>query len=195
MADKEVMVFAVSQFSSVAAALHPAPPVGPRPKPEDLFNALDTGSKGYLTQTDLQSAIVKISDQGAKLSAADAQAQAQEIFSKLDKNGDGKATLAEFKQAAPDGPPGGAAPTGGPPGGPPGGPQGAKGGKPPGGGPRGAGGGGAAQTNTTYDPADTNRDGVVSDLERLAYTAKHMSVATQAALKTYQSVSQNRRLI
>ncbi len=107
MADKEVMVFAVSQFSSVAAALHPAPPVGPRPKPEDLFNALDTGSKGYLTQADLQSAIVKISDQGAKLSAADAQAQAQEIFSKLDKNGDGKATLAEFKQAAPDGPPGG----------------------------------------------------------------------------------------
>jgi hypothetical protein len=180
------MVFAVSQFSSSAAAVQRVRPVEPRPKPEDLFNALDTGSKGYLTQADVQSAIVNISDRGAKLSAADAEAKAKDIFSKIDANGDGKATLAEFKQAAPDGPPGGAPPAGGP--------QGPKGARPPGGGPRGggaAGAGGSAANDTTYDAADTNKDGVVSDLERLAYNAKHMSAATQAALKTYQSVSSN----
>jgi hypothetical protein len=47
------MVFAASSFSSGAAALQPGPPVGPRPKPGDLFNALDTVAKGYLTQADL----------------------------------------------------------------------------------------------------------------------------------------------
>lgn len=183
------MVSAVSQFSSGAAAAQPVPRVGPRPKQEDLFNALDTGSKGYLTQADVQSAIVSISDQGAKLSAADAQAQAKEIFSKMDANGDGKATLAEFKQAAPDGPPGGALPAGGRQGGP----QDAQRGRPPGGGPKGGvGGAGASASNdTTYDAADTNKDGAVTDLERLAYNAKHMSAATKAALKTYQSVSSN----
>lgn len=179
------MVSAVSLFSSGAAAVQPVPRVGSRPRPEELFNALDSGSKGYLTQADLQSAIVSISDRGAKLSAADAQAKAQEVFSKMDANGDGKATLAEFKQAAPDGPPAGPPPAGGP-----------QGGRPPGGGPKGGGGGGggaggSAANDTTYDAADTNKDGVVSDLERLAYNAKHMSAATQAALKTYQSVSSN----
>jgi hypothetical protein len=51
-------------------------------------------------------------------------------------------------------------------------PQGARppegGGKPPGGG-----GGGAGGTSTTYDAADTNRDGTVSSLEALVYSMKH----------------------
>jgi hypothetical protein len=178
-----IVVSAVSRFNSSAAALQPVPPVPPvepRPKPEDLFNALDTGSKGYLTQEDLQSAIVNISDEGVKLSAADSQARAKEIFSKIDANGDGKATLEEFKQAAPE------RPSGGPP--PAGGPQDAKGGKPPGGGPRG---GGAAKSEASYDPADTNKDGVVSELERMAYSAKHVSTAAQTTPKSYQNVNES----
>ncbi len=187
------MVNVVTSYNSRASALQPVPPVAPRPRPEDLFNALDTGSKGYLTQADVQSAIVRISDQGKKLSAADAQTEAKAIFSRIDANGDGKATLAEFKQAAPDGPP-----AGGPPGDTAqatakGGEPAEKGGKPRGGGGggggAGGGGGGAAKPDTSYDPADTNKDGVVSELERLAYSVKHLSTSTQAALKAYESAS------
>jgi len=73
-------------------------------------------------------------------------------------------------------------PSGGPRGaGKPGGPGG-PGGAPKAGGSGGPGGaakaGGASSSSTTYDAADTNKDGVVSAQEALIYSLKHLSVST-----------------
>jgi hypothetical protein len=156
-----------------------SPPVAPaRPTHEDVFKKFDSESKGYLTKEDLQSAIVSISDRGAQLSKTDAAAKADEAFTQMDTNKDGRVTSAEFKVAADKAPP---------PAGPlPGGPKGGRGG----GGPGGAGGG----NSSNYDAADANKDGVVTQLEQAAYNAKHLAKSTAAskstvadALKAYQS--------
>ena len=154
--------------SSVAAAA--------RPSSEDVFKTLDSGGKGYLTQDDL----VKISPKGAQ--AADT-AKAEEAFKHMDANGDGKVSESEFKQAAP--------------------PKVAEGGK--GAPPVAAGGGGGAaksgassSSTSELDPADTNKDGKVSQQERQAYDAqqarktdsKSGSKPAEAAVKAYEAVAQ-----
>ena len=139
----------------------------PQLKPEEAFAKIDSTHKGFITESELASAIVKISPEGMSLSQAHAESMAKEAFAKMDANADGKVTGSEFKDAAPKGPP-----QGGPPGGRPAGPPP---GPPPGGGPGGPAGGkasAASSSSTSYDPADANQDGNVSDLERLAYTAK-----------------------
>jgi hypothetical protein len=144
-----------STLSSSSASALRAPPKAP--DPTQVFNDLDTDQKGYLTVSDLASAVVNISSQGSQLSADDAQAQAEEMFAKMDSDGDGQVTLSEFEDAAPPTPPAGSPPAQG-----------------------GAGGGGApppaassSSSSQTYDPADTNEDGTVSETERQAYAAKH----------------------
>ena len=138
-------------------------------KPEDAFKKIDSTNKGFITETELASAIVQFSPEGMSLSQTDAQSMAKDAFTKMDANADGKVTSAEFKDAAPKnspngGPPGGR-PSGPPPGPPPGGPSGAK--------------GGAASSSTqNYDPADTNQDGTVSEVERLAYASKQLTATT-----------------
>jgi len=142
----------------------PPPPL----KPDEVFKKLDSSNKGYITESDLASAIVQFSPEGMRLSQADAQAVAKDAFSKMDVNADGKVTSGEFKDAAPKN-----SPQGGPPGGRPSGP-------PPGGGPGGPGGPGgakAAGSSESYDPADTNQDGTVSELERLAYVGKQQTTS------------------
>ena len=156
--------------SSGKVAMHP-PPL----KPEDAFKKIDSTNKGYITESDLASAIVQFSPEGMRLSQTDAQSMAKDAFTKMDANADGKVTSAEFKDAAPKnspngGPPGGR-PSGPPPGPPPGGPSGAK--------------GGAASISTqNYDPADTNQDGTVSEVERLAYASKQQTLAATATTNT-----------
>ena len=159
---------------STGSMVMPPPPL----KPEEAFAKIDSAHKGFITQSELASAIVQISPEGMSLSQADAQSLAKEAFAKMDANADGEVTSGEFKDAAPKGPPQGGAP-GSRPGGPPSGP-------PPGGGPGGPGGGkgaAASGSSTSYDAADTNKDGTVSDLERLAYAAKSQ-VANVSATKT-----------
>ena len=153
----------VSPLSRPSGSLvMPPPPL----KPEEAFAKIDTTNKGFITESELASAIVQISPEGMSLSQADAQSMAQDAFAKMDTNADGKVTGTEFKDAAPKGPP-----QGGPPGGRPAGPPP---GPPPGGSPGGPSGAKAADASSSksYDPADTNKDGSVSEQERLAYAIK-----------------------
>ena len=165
-------------------------PVTKAPSPEEAFKQLDTGNKGYLTVSDLESAVVKISDKGANLSKADAAATAKADFAKMDANSDGKVTGTEFKAATADAPPANAGSAGAKP-------PGGAGGEGAHGGPKG-GGVGSSTSNTTYAAADTNQDGVVTTMEQQAYDAKHLSAtsstasansAAASAVKTYVSIS------
>ncbi len=151
----------------------PPPPL----QPEDAFKKIDSSNKGYITESDLASAIVQFSPEGMSLSQADAQAVAKDAFSKMDANADGKVTLGEVKDAAPKHSPNGGPPGGRPSGPPPGPPPGS------GGGPT-AGRASTASSSSRTDPADTNQDGTVSDAERLAYASKQQSSATAASSQT-----------
>lgn len=120
---------------------------------DDLFAKVDTDGDGSVSKDELQVLTDKIkSDTGQDVS---------QDFSKLDTDGDGKLTQAEFEAGRPQPPEGAQSAQGG---------DGPKG-PPPAGGPGGPGGPGGAQgassSNTTYDPLDTNRDGTVSEVERM----------------------------
>jgi hypothetical protein len=167
----------VSSLSNASGkVVMPPPPM----KPEDAFKKIDSTNKGFITETELASAIVQFSPEGMNLSKADAQSVAKEAFSKMDANADGKVSSAEFKDAAPKNSPNGGPPQGRPSGPPPGGP-------PPGGGaggPAGAKGANAASSSKSTDPADTNQDGTVSEAERLAYASKQKTIAANASINT-----------
>lgn len=65
---------------------------------EQLFNRLDRGSKGYLEASDF----VRISPAGARAAAAAHGKQgerAQQLFERMDADGDGQLSEAEFKAA------------------------------------------------------------------------------------------------
>ena len=162
----------VSSISNTSGkVVMPPPPM----KPEDAFNKIDSTNKGFITETELASAIVQFSPEGLSLSQADTQSIAKEAFTKMDANADGKVTSSEFKDAAPK-----KAPNGGPP-------QGRPSGPPPGGGaggPLGARGANTASAGKSTDPADTNQDGTVSEIERLAYASKQSTPSTTASINT-----------
>ena len=145
-------------------------------KPEDAFKKIDRASKGYITESDLASAIVQFSPQGLSLSQADAQAVAKAAFATMDANADGRVTASEFKDAAPRNSPQGGPPTGAPSGPPPGG---APGGAP--GGPPAARAANQGSSSQSLDPADTNQDGTVSAAERLAAALKQQTTAMAAS--------------
>jgi hypothetical protein len=168
------MVSSISNAGGKVAM--PPPPM----KPEEAFKKIDSTNKGFITETELASAIVQFSPEGMSLSKADAQSVAKEAFTKMDANTDGKVTSAEFKDAAPKNSPNGGPPQGRPQGPPPGGP-------PPGGGaggPAGAKGGTTASAGKSTDPADTNQDGTVSEMERLAYASKQQTSAATTSINT-----------
>ena len=156
----------VSSISNASGkVVMPPPPL----KPEDAFKKIDSTNKGYITEAELASAIVQFSPEGMTLSKADAQSVAKEAFTKMDANTDGKVTSAEFKDAATKNSPNGGPPQGGPPpGGGTGGPAGTKGGT-------------AASASKSTDPADTNQDGTVSEMERLAYASKQQTLGSTAS--------------
>ncbi len=121
---------------------------------DDLFGKVDSDGNGAVSKTELQALLEAMSGGTASQTGV----SSDDAFAALDSDGDGSLTQAEFDAGRPSG---GEAQAGGMP---PGGAGGA-------GGPRGAGGpGGAGGTSetTTYDPLDTNEDGVVSLTERLA---------------------------
>ncbi|MEY3125035.1 MAG: hypothetical protein RLZZ573_1555 [Pseudomonadota bacterium] len=114
----------VSPISNAKAKVAmPPPPL----KPEDAFKKIDSTNKGFITESELASAIVQFSPEGISLSP----------------------------KGRPQGGATGGRPSGPPPGPPPGIKESASSG-----------------TNTNYDAADTNKDGAVSALERLAYASK-----------------------
>ena len=131
-------------------------------KSDDLFAKVDSNGDGSIDKDELRVLTDKIK--------SDTGEDATEAFSKLDTDGDGKLTQTEFDAGRPDKTAEG------------GGPQG-PGGPPPAGGPGGPGGPGgnksaSADDSSTYDPLDTNQDGVVSELERLVGQIQNASTAT-----------------
>lgn len=61
----------------------------------ELFSKLDTSSKGYIEQSDLESALSSLSSSSSSSSSTEG-VSASEVFSQLDADGDGKVTEDEF---------------------------------------------------------------------------------------------------
>ncbi|MFN7156971.1 MAG: XopAW family type III secretion system calcium-binding effector [Acidovorax sp.] len=126
---------------------------------DDLFGKVDSDGDGSVSKTELQALLEAMSGGTASQTGV----SSDEVFSQLDADGDGSLSEAEFDAGRPSGAGGEAgsmqAMGGMPP--PPGGPGG------PGGAGGAAGASGSSQA-TSYDPLDTNEDGVVSAAERLA---------------------------
>lgn len=120
---------------------------------DDLFGKVDADASGAVSAQELQALLEKMSGGTASQTGVGSDA----LFSQLDTDGDGGLTQAEFDAARPSGASGD------------GGGMGAMGGMPP---PPPGGAGGAqeasASDSTTYDPLDTNEDGVVSAAELAA---------------------------
>jgi len=122
---------------------------------DDLFGKVDTDGDSAVSQTELQALLEKMSGGTASKTGVGSG----ELFSQLDADGDGRLSEAEFDAGRPSGEAGGGAVGGMPP--------------PPPGGPRGPGVASASNTSTTtYDPLDTNEDGVVSAAEQAAGAAQ-----------------------
>lgn len=122
---------------------------------DDLFGKVDRDGDGAVSQTELQALLEAMSGG----TASQMGVSSDEVFSQLDADGDGSLSQAEFDAGRPSGADAGGnmqAVGGMPP--PPGGP----------GGPGGAGGASGSSSTASYDPLDTNEDGVVSAAERLA---------------------------
>lgn len=148
-----------------------------RPDPskmvDNLFSKLDTTNKGYLEKSDLQSALSQSPGSGSS-SGTSSSPNVDEIFKKLDNNGDGKLTKSEMTS--------GMSSTA----------QASKGGgtPPPGGADSASGTSSTSATQSssstkTYDPADANQDGKVSEQEKIDYAqAKQDKASTSSASST-----------
>ncbi len=155
-----------AQFDSSRIARAGGQPPPP-PSTDDLFASLDTKNQGYLDKEELQAAF----DANSSDTAANAE-KVDQIFKTLDADGDSKITKAELsaglqKMGGPDQaadstavavdasaattsarPAGGARPSGGS-------------------------GDASESDSTSYEAADTNKDGTVSLQELVAYQATH----------------------
>lgn len=133
---------------------------------DDLFGKIDTDGSGTVSKDELQSLMDKMSaDKGTSKTDS---TTSSDLFAKLDSNGDGSLSQTEFEAGRPQG---GNSTQGTQ------GPHGA-GGPPPGGPPPAGGADGASSASTTYDPLDTNEDGVVSLAERLAGNTQSTDTVT-----------------
>jgi hypothetical protein len=144
-----------------------------------MMNDLDPNNTGKVTKDQF---ISTLTAKGVSLT------DATKMYDSIDTKGSGSITKSDIETAIKNGnlkPPSG---------GPQGGPRGASG---PGraGGPGGAGksggasgasggAGGASSSTQTYDPADTNKDGVVSAQEAAIYAIKRSSGSTTENTKT-----------
>ena len=157
-----------------------------RPTPEDIFKKMDTNGDGSVSEQEFESAFVSISEKGGQAASstdeAALKAKADALYKKMDTDGDGKLSQTEFTAAAKAHETEHA--------------QGTKGAHEHHGHGHGGGGAGAASATSqvkTYDPADTNKDGVVSAQEEAAYQAAQAAKATlnnasAQAIQTYSSV-------
>ncbi|MDD2878976.1 MAG: hypothetical protein PHQ58_00935 [Rhodoferax sp.] len=139
-----------------------------------MFSKVDNNSDGSVDQAEMTA----FTD---KMKAATGQDSATS-FAKLDTDSNGKLTQAEFEAGRPAEGAQGAQGSGGV--------KGAGGPPPPGGhgGPRGA--GGTSETSSSFDPLDTNQDGTVSQLEKLAGALKEF-VNSADATSSGSSASDN----
>ncbi|MBK9441660.1 MAG: calcium-binding protein [Comamonadaceae bacterium] len=141
----------------------------------DLFAKVDANSDGSVDETEMTAFTDKIKTETGRDSPT--------TFTQLDTDSDGKLTQSEFDAGKPTGGPQGSA----------NGPQGAQGpgGPPPPGGPGGARGTSESSTadSTSYDPLDTNQDGTVSELERLAGALKEFVNASESSSGSESSAS------
>lgn len=145
---------------------------------DNLFAKVDSNSDGSVDETEMSVFTNKMK--------AETGGDSPASFAQLDSDSDGTLTQAEFDVGKPSGPPGTT-----------GGPQGA-GGPPPAGGPGGPGGPGGARatestssTDSTYDALDTNEDGTVSELERLAGALKDFVAASESDSSAASTVDEN----
>lgn len=153
-----------------------------RPNPEDIFKKMDADDDGSVSKAEFESAFVQISQKGGQ--AADGAAgkdsaalkiKADEIYAKMDADGDGSLSATEFEAAA----------------------KAHEAGRGQGGarGPHGGGASAAAgSAEKSTDPADTNKDGVVSAQEAAAYeiqqAAAKLSASALNAVQTYGAVAE-----
>ena len=131
----------------------------------EIFKQLDTGGKGYLDKTDLENAEKRLS----RVGDANGAISADDLLKALDTDSDGKISKQEFssafeKLAKPSGPPPGPPP----PRGEPGGPQATT----------------SANSATTYEAADTNQNGTVSEPEQIAYEISSAYINSQPSSET-----------
>ena len=134
---------------------------------DDLFGKVDSDGNGSVSQTELQALLEAMSGGTASKTGV----SSDEVFSQLDADGDGSLSEAEFDAGRPSdaaGDAGGMQAMGMPP--PPGGPSGA----------------GGSSSAASYDPLDTNEDGVVSAAERSAGSTS--SVAQDAITALFNAI-------
>lgn len=137
----------------------------------ELMTKLDTNGDGSLDGSELHNGITSIVQlpstmdfaQARSDSSTGATGSSSDKFASLDTDGDGKLTQSEFDAGRPSSA---------------GGPHGA-GGPPPGPPPTSS----SSSDSTTYDPLDTNKDGIVSAAEAAAGQANGTTDTMQALLK------------
>lgn len=126
---------------------------------DDLFSQVDEDGDGSVSQTELAALLQQMAGDSGTPSATtstDSTDDAEALFGLLDADGDGALSQSEFDAARPTADDTATTQAGGMPPPPPGG-MGGAGGPPP-----------TAAASTTYDPLDTNEDGVVSPAELAA---------------------------
>jgi len=134
---------------------------------DDLFGKVDSDGDGAVSPTELQALLEAMSGGTASKTGV----SSDQVFSQLDADGDGSLSEAEFDAGRPSdaaGDAGGMQAMGMPP--PPGGPSGA----------------GGSSSAASYDPLDTNEDGVVSAAERSAGSTS--SVAQDAITALFNAI-------
>ena len=82
-----VSAISASASSTNAPALHPS---------EESVKRFDASNRLHLSDADLQSVIVDISEKGIRLSQSEAAVKAQEALAKMDVNLDGKLSIDQF---------------------------------------------------------------------------------------------------
>ena len=135
---------------------------------DDLFAKVDTDGDGSVSKTEMSDFVAKM--------GKNADSSSDDKFAKLDTDADGSLSQAEFEAGRPQAP---SASQGGAPMGPPPGVGGAE-----------KSGSTSASSSTSYDPLDTNQDGTVSEMERLAGALKDLAQSASDKSSTSGDESQ-----
>ncbi len=135
---------------------------------DDLFSKVDTDGDGSVSKTEMSDFVAKM--------GKNADSSSDDKFAKLDTDADGALSQAEFEAGRPQAP---SASQGGAPMGPPPGVGGAE-----------KSGSTSASSSTSYDPLDTNQDGTVSEMERLAGALKDLAQSASDKSSTSGDESQ-----
>ena len=86
----------IGSTSSMAHSMRGMKRPDPAEMAANLFSKLDTSGQGYISKSDLQSAVDKVS---ASTSATSSSSSIDDLFSTLDSDSDGKVTQQEFSES------------------------------------------------------------------------------------------------